>query len=96
MYLQIEQPEKLCVKIEFEGDRDLRSSVRYKYHQLLFEKAEESGIRINDPARFGNGTYMTIGIVDLKDIVGEGLMNIDDTISKLHIYEGLVTACSQQ
>lgn len=96
MYLQIEQPEKLCVKIEFEGDRDLRSSVRYKYHQLLFEKAEESGIRINDPARFGNGTYMTIGVVDLKDIVGEGLINIDDTISKLHIYEDLVTACSQQ
>ena len=74
----------------------LYSSVRYKYHQLLFEKAEESGIRINDPARFGNGTYMTIGVVDLKDIVGEGLINIDDTISKLLIYEGLVTACSQQ
>ena len=96
MYLQIEQPEKLCVKIEFGGERDLRSSVRYKYHQILFDKAQKLGISIHDPARFGNGTYMTIGVVDLKDIVGNGLINIDETISRLHMYEDLVTGCLRQ
>lgn len=96
MYLQIEQPEKLCVKIEYEGERDLRSSVRYKYHQILFEKAQELGISIHDPVRFGNGAYMTIGFIDLTDIIGKNPININETISKLQIYEKLVTACSQQ
>lgn len=96
MYLQIEQPEKLCVKIAFEGNKDSRTSVRNKYHQILFEKARELGISIHDPAKFGNGTYMTIGVVDLNDILGKGIINIDETISRLHVYEGLVTECSKK
>lgn len=95
MYLQIEQPEKLCVKIEFKGERGSRSSVRYKYHQILFKKAHELGISIHNPARFGNGTYMTIGVVGLQEIIGDGLIDIDKTVSKLHLYEGLVTNCLQ-
>jgi hypothetical protein len=39
---------------------------------------------------------MTIGVVDLKDIVGNGLINIDETISRLHSYEDLVTGCLHQ
>lgn len=95
MYLQIEQPQKLCVKIEHLGERELHAPVRDKYHQILFKRATELGININDPVRFGNGTYMTIGIIDLNEILGFGIINIEQTIDKLHSYERLVSACKE-
>ena len=93
MYLQIEQPEKLCIKISFDGDRDLRSEARCKYHDLLFKTAKEMHLSIHDPARFGNGNYMTIGVVDLKDVLKDNCFDKEFTISKLKEYEQLVSAC---
>ena len=97
MYLQIEQPEKLCIKISFDGERDLRSEVRWKYHQLLFETAKELNLNVHDPARFGNGNYMTIGVVDLADILGSGgTYDPNKTITKLKEYERLVSTCREK
>ena len=94
MYLQIEQPDKLCVKIEYPGDKDNRAEIRYQYHTLLFEKARELGFdSLQCPARFGNGTYMTIGVIDLKDIIDEPQIDLEKTVEKLRQYESLVDAC---
>lgn len=96
MYLQIEQPEKLCIKIWFDGERDARADARWKYHQLLFESAKELNLKVHDPARFGNGNYMTIGVVDLNDILLNDSFDPQYTISKLKDYERLVTACREK
>lgn len=96
MYLQIESPEKLCVKIECLQDRDKRGNVRDKYYYLLTDKARELGYKdLHHPVRFGNGAYMTIGVVDLKDIIEEPEINIDKTIDILKQYELLVDACQK-
>ena len=96
MYLQIESPEKLCVKIECPYDRDNRGSVRDRYYYLLAEKARELGYdRLHHPARFGNGSYMTIGVVDLKDIIDEPVIDMEKTIRILKSYEFLVDSCKK-
>ena len=96
MYLQIESPEKLCVKIKCLQDRDERGNIRDRYYYLLTDKARELGFdRLHHPARFGNGSYMTIGVVDLKDIIAEPEINIEKTIEILKRYERLVDACQK-
>lgn len=92
MYLQFEE-QKLCVKIEYWGDKDSRSEIRDKYHSVLMEKAQITGLPMNRPSRFGCGTYMTIGVVPPEDIFGNGQLQIDDLVSKLREYEKLVDAC---
>lgn len=97
MYLQIESPDKLCVKIEYLKDRENRGNIRDKYYYLLTEKARELGYdRLHHPARFGNGSYMTIGVVDLKDIIDEPIIDIEKTIEILKSYERLVDACQKE
>lgn len=92
MYLQFEE-QKLCVKIEYCGDNNYRSEIRDKYHSLLMEEARRMGLRLNRPSRFGCGTYMTIGIVPPEEIFGNGQLQIEDLVSKLHKYERLVDVC---
>lgn len=96
MYLQIESPEKLCIKIECLQDKENRGSIRDKYYYLLADMARELGYHhVHHPARFGNGTYMTIGVVDLKNIIDEPVININKTIEILKRYELLVDACQK-
>lgn len=92
MYLQFEE-QKLCVKIEYWGDKDSRSEIREKYHSVLMEGAHKMGLAMNRPSRFGCGTYMTIGVVPPDEIFGNGQLQIEELISKLHEYEKLVDAC---
>lgn len=47
------------------------------------------------PERVGNGAYMTIRVVDLKDIIEEPEINIYKTIEILKQYELLLDACQQ-
>ncbi len=95
MCLQVESPEKLCIKIEC-LHKENRGSIRDKYYYLLVDKARELGFHhIHHPARFGNGTYMTIGVVDLNKIIEEPEINIDKTIEILKRYELLVDACQK-
>ena len=92
MYLQFEE-QKLCVKIEYWGDKDSRSEIREKYHSVLMEGAHKMGLAMNRPSRSGCGTYMTIGVVPPNEIFGNGQLQIEELISKLHEYEKLVDAC---
>ena len=88
MYLQFEE-QKLCIKIMYDGTEN-RSDVRWRYHNRLMEKAGEMGVRIEKPVRFGAGTYMTIGIVPAEDLFGEGLLDMEQLVSKLRVLESLV------
>lgn len=92
MYLQFEE-SKLCFKIEFYGDKDMRSNIRDKYHEKLMELAQKNGISINRPSRFGAGTYMTIGIVPTNEIFGPGVLDIFKLSKKLREYEELINNC---
>lgn len=94
LYLQIEEPDKLCIKIEYLGNKDRRSEIRDKYHNILLTKANIlNHNEIKCPKRFGHGTYMTIGVVDLVDIIGSEKLQLDNTIVKLKSYEHLLKCC---
>lgn len=92
MYLQFEQG-KLCFKISYEGDGD-RSEVRSRAHSKILEFARGRYPEIHRPDRFGNGTYMTIAVVDEGSLFGEGLVDLDALASKLREYETLIDECN--
>jgi hypothetical protein len=91
MYLQFEQG-KLCFKINYEGDRN-RSDVRNEQHLKLMKLARERFPEIHRPDRFGAGLYMTIAVVDEKDIFGEGPVDFDALTVKLKTYQSLIDEC---
>ena len=94
MYLQFEQG-KLCFKISYEGEED-RSEVRYRAHSKLLETAKLRYPEIRRPDRFGTGTYMTIAVVDEKNLYGEGPVDFDSLTLKLKEYESLIdNICNQ-
>lgn len=93
MYLQFEE-SKLCVKIEYFGDNS-RSDIRWEYHCKLIKEAKKANIQIEKPARFGVGTYMTIGIVPTEKLFGDTMINFQDLIEKLKLLEHLIQICMQ-
>lgn len=88
MYLQFEQG-KLCFKISYEGEED-RSEVRYRSYSKLMASARDLHPEIRRPDRFGNGTYMTIAVVDEENVFGEGPVDFNALAGKLKQYEGLL------
>ena len=50
-------------------------------------------IKINKPARFGAGEYMTISIINQKDIFGDGVIDMEAIIKKLKICEEILDKC---
>jgi hypothetical protein len=86
VYLQIEQGN-LCFKIGevYEDNKNVRN----RWHNILMEKAKQSGLKeIVKPARFGNGTYMTVGIIGSKYWLGKNtdVLNKENVIKKLEEY----------
>ena len=71
-YLQFEE-KKLCVKIEYSGDKS-KSDIRNQYYEKLRSEADKLELPVNRPAHFGAGTYMTIGVVD-EDFIFEKLID---------------------
>jgi hypothetical protein len=93
VYLQIEQGN-LCFKIG-EVYKDHRN-VRTKWYNILMKKAEEMNkTEIKKPVRFGNGTYMTVGIVKRKDWMGddEDILDKEKIIKILKGYEKFLDKC---
>lgn len=89
MYLQFEE-SKLCIKIEYNGPSGNRSTIRNKYYERLFSTAKELGIKIERPARFGSGIYMTIGVVPKQEIFNDTPLDFELLIRKLVSLEHLV------
>lgn len=92
LYIQLEQG-KLCFKLSTDPNEvslpedKTRGEIRNEFYYLLMEKVKEKGYNeIKKPSRFGNGTYMTFAIVEQKDWLGEGIVNIDEVVKKLNQY----------
>lgn len=88
MYLQFEY-NKLCIKIEC-SQVENRSEIRNKYFQKLMESAKSMDIRIDKPAKFGAGTFMTIAVANQEDIFPNGQFDLNHLVSQLHKLEALV------
>ena len=54
---------------------------------------EKKYLEIVKPARFGTGLYMTIAIVNPEYLFGNALVNINDLIDKLKVYQRLIDEC---
>lgn len=91
MYLQIEQG-KLCFKISCMGEED-HAAIRDKYHQALMKARGNDMKEIVRPDRFGSGTYMTIAIVRPEYLFGDGIVNLDDVVTKLKKYQEMIDKC---
>lgn len=86
LYLQFEE-NKFCFKICYEGDD--RTNIRNLYYGKLLEKTDQYP-EITKPARFGCGTYMTIGIVSSDYLFGKDIVDLNFIVNKLHEYEKLI------
>lgn len=91
MYLQFEE-SKLCVKICYEGDED-KSVIRDKYYGILMDNAKNAPFKVTKPERFGHGTYMTIGVVNEKNIFGDGIIDMSKIVMILKELEGIIDKC---
>ena len=94
MYLQFEE-QKLCFKISCNVDE--RSDFRWKWYNNLISTAELMGHpEIVKPQRFGAGCYMTIAVVESKDLFGTSIVNIDEVIEKLKEYQKIIDVCCKK
>ena len=97
IYIQLEE-KKLCFKISTdprhvdlpEGEkRKIRRETRNEFRSILIEKAKQKGYNeIRKPDMSGNGSYMTIAIVEQKDWLGadEDIVNVDKVVENLKKY----------
>jgi hypothetical protein len=88
-YLQLEETE-LCFKIHVSEKEDRRAA-RQTWHQVLMEESRNSGLTLIRPARFGNGNYMTVAVLDrdYRQAVGE-VLSLDPTVELLRKAERLL------
>jgi len=91
MYLQFEE-SKLCFKIYYEGEED-KSSVRWKYFDRLTSLTKSKNPEIIKPYRFGAGTYMTIAIVEPKNLFGDEKIDFTSLLQKLQEYQHYIDEC---
>ena len=87
-YMQIEQG-LLCFKL---GEvYENMAEVRNRLHRILMDGCKDKP-EIKRPRRFGNGTYMTVAVVDRKDWLGPNDKKVDmaAVASRLNDYEALL------
>jgi PD-(D/E)XK nuclease superfamily len=92
-YLQIEE-FKLCFKVSTDPEEDIempenvsRSEIRNKLSDIILNYALQNGITtIKRPAKFGNGNYMTIAVVDSENWLGSK----DEKVDKWKVKENLL------
>jgi hypothetical protein len=95
VYLQIEQDKgKLCFKIGKVYKN--HKKVRDEWYGIFMEKVSKNKKNeIKKPPRFGNGTYMTIAVVERKDWLGDDneIINKEKVIENLKKYEKFLSYC---
>jgi hypothetical protein len=93
VYIQIEQGN-LCFKI---GEvYENRKDVRDEWFNILMKKSyKKNRNEINKPIRFGNGTYMTVAIVERKNWLGDDneIINKEKVLATLKEYEKFLKYC---
>ena len=94
MYLQVEKDGKLCIKVGIkEGNV---SAIRKKWHNELMKQCKLLNYNeVYKPQRFGYGHWVTIGCIDPKDYIGEGIFNQESVMKNLRKYEELIEKCTE-
>ncbi|MFC6603898.1 hypothetical protein ACFQDF_24135 [Ectobacillus funiculus] len=90
-YLQLEH-EKLCFKIKV-SDKEKRVKLRFDWCQKMLGSCSEYKLPFKKPKRFGNGTYMTVAVLNNYIVTDEnGIIDIEGTIQTLRKAEDLLDA----
>ncbi|QUJ66430.1 hypothetical protein KDD30_09615 [Photobacterium sp. GJ3] len=90
VYVQLEE-QQLCIKIKV-PDKELRKTERSRWYKEIKNKAEQNGIKLAKPSKFGLGKYMTV-LVDQTDYISmnkEGCVDILDTVNNLRRVDKLL------
>lgn len=90
-YLQFEQ-KKFCFKIAVRN-KTKRRELRNRVHREIMEESQKQGIKVKKPARFGNGNYMTVAILDeeCRQIKTDGTLDMQKTIAYIEKLKKLIT-----
>lgn len=92
-YLQLEET-KLCVKIHV-PEPDRRAALRGQWHERVMRAAQDHGLPLGRPARFGNGQWMTVAVLDDYRGAGpDGRLDLDATVRVLRQAEAVVDAAA--
>ena len=94
-YLQLED-DKLCFKIWVDKSQD-RRDLRSMWHSRIKEKGSEYDLVLEKPARFGNGTYMTVCIYggEYRITDDNGILNVASTVKRLKKAEELLKSVDE-
>lgn len=87
IYSQIEQG-RLCFKIKTESEKSKNwNEIRDEFYELISAKGKKYGCEcIKKPKRKGNGPSMNYAIVEQKDWLGEGVIDVDKAVENLNQY----------
>lgn len=87
IYSQIEQG-RLCFKIKTESEKSKNwNEIRDEFYELISAKGKKYGCGcIKKPKRKGNGPSMNYAIVEQKDWLGEGIVDVDKAAENLNQY----------
>jgi hypothetical protein len=88
-YLQLEA-NKLYFKIKVEEGN--KSEKRLKWVSALIKKAEEFGLELERPKKFGSGTYMTVCILkdDYRKTKDNQIIDMQKTLENINKAVSLV------
>ena len=91
IYSQIEQG-RLCFKIKTESEKSKNwNEIRDEFYELISAKGKKYGCEcIKKPKRKGNGPSMNYAVVEQKDWLGEGVVDVDKAVEKLNRYLGFL------
>lgn len=87
IYSQIEQG-RLCFKIKTDSEKSKNwNEIRDEFYELISAKGKKYGCEcIKKPKRKGNGPSMNYAIVEQKDWLGEGIVDVDKAAENLKKY----------
>lgn len=94
-YLQLEE-NKFCFKICVENKSE-RSLLRNKWYRIIKNNAEEFGLNVRKPSRFGSGDYMTVCILNEEYRVNtNGILDINQTVKLLKKAQALLKSVQEK
>ncbi len=95
LHIQLEE-DKLRFKIYVsDADAAKMRELRWKWHRKIME-AGGKDFGLQKPARFGNGTYMTVCEFRADYRVSENnIINMDKTLARLRDAEGILASATQ-
>ena len=88
-HLQLKQ-DKFCFKIKVKN-KDARKDLRKNWHKIIKKQAQNDGLDLVKPSRFGNGEYMTVCVFNGEyRETDNGMIDIEQTVARLRKAEKLL------